>query len=297
MTKTVPEPAELAGFSVQGLDALLPATLRLQTLSPLPGVPVAAPETLARCGGLLVPHDGEPVADVRDRPDRWAALALVTQALRRDLPVLAWGSGAALMARALGAPVQAVHVQAAGPQHPVQSPERAGAPRGATLLLGSPEAPAHWQLGRVRAWAGTELPAELLAAFLGALPQERSRRPGSPLEALGGEATLRRVLTDFYDRARRDELLGPVFGAHVTDWAAHLDQVTAFWVTMLGGGARWTGHLGGVHAGLGVQAQHLSRWLELFAQAVQAHLPPAAAADLIRRAETMGARLGPRRQR
>lgn len=298
-------PAELAGFFRLGLGASAAAALRLQTATPLGGLPLVTPDTLPRCGGLLVPHDGEPVADVRERPDRWAALALVTQALRRDTPVLAWGSGAALVARALGARVWPA--DAPGPDNPEARPplhrmDRAELPRGAELLAGHPGRPDHWQLGRVRAWVGADVPPAALAAFLVALPQQRSRRPASPLEALGGEATLRLVLEDFYARARKDDVLGSVFTAHVSNWAVHLDQVTAFWVTMLGGGvpgrgAQWRGNLNDVHAGLGVRAHQLARWLDLFAQAAQAHLPPDAAADLIRRAGTMGARLGPRGQR
>ena len=104
------------------------------------------------------------------------------------------------------------------------------------------------------------------------------------------------LLTDFYARARTDALLGPVFDAHVTDWDAHLEHVTAFWVTLLGGGPAWRGNLNRVHAGLGIRGPHLARWLALFGEAARAHLPPEAAALLLTRAEAMGSRLGTREQ-
>lgn len=276
----------MVGFSAAGLDSHACMALRVLTLSPLLKVPLASPPDLPRCGGLLVPHDGEPVGDVRDRPDRWAALQLLTQAIRRGVPVLAWGSGAALAGRALGATVQEF-----------EGLEWAQSPRNAEVLVWHRDRPLHWRAGRVSAWAGPELPEGMAAAFLGTLPSQRSRQPGSPLEALGGEAALRPLLADFYARARTDELLGPVFTTHVTDWNAHLDRVTAFWVTMLGGEPAWRGNLNTVHRGLGVSGDQLERWLTLLTQAAHAHLPPEAADLLLARAQAMAGQLGSRRKR
>lgn len=272
------------------------ASLLLLTTAPLPdspqmGWPEAAPlsaDTLAGAGGLFAAHDGGPAADLRERPDRWALLQLLSGALRRGVPVLAWGSGAALTGRALGARVHA------------GQPDWAGPPAGATVhawaeVAGSLRA-LHWELDRVTAWAGPQPPPTLLRAFLARLDTQRSRRPATPLEAVGGEAALHIVLTDFYARAALDPLLGPVFAAHVRDWPAHLEHVAAFWSTVLGGagpdGPPWRGNLNTVHAGLGIRGEHLARWLALFGQAARAHLPPEAAALLTARAGAMGARLG-----
>lgn len=269
----------------------------LLTTAPLParpdqGWPEAAPASaaaLAGAAGLLVPHDGGPAAELRDRPERWALLHLVTGALRRDVPLLAWGSGAALVGRALGA---RVYAGAAG------APDWTGAPTAARVHLWTPGGhPRHWTAGRVTAWADVELPPTLLASFLAGLGAQRSRRPATPLEAVGGEAALRAVLADFYARAALDPLLGPVFAAHVRDWPAHLEHVTAFWVTLLGGlepgdAPAWRGNLNTVHAGLGIRGEHLARWLLLFGEAARAHLTPDAAELLSTRAAAMGTRLG-----
>ncbi|GGK21427.1 hypothetical protein GCM10008955_13600 [Deinococcus malanensis] len=273
-------PAIPVGFSAAGQDSHVFRVLRVLSLSPLLKVPLATRADLVRCGGLLVPHDGERVGDVRDRPDRWAALQLLTQAIRRGVPVLAWGSGAALAGRALGAAVQ---------EH--EGLEWAHAPRGAEVLVWQQERPQHWHAGRVSAWAGPELPEDMVANFLSTLPALRSRQPASLLEELGGEAALRSLLADFYARARTDELLGPVFTTHVTDWNAHLDRATAFWVTMLGGEPAWRGNLNTVHAGLGVRTAHLDRWLGLLTLAAHAHLPPEAAGLLLARAHAMAGKL------
>ncbi|BDP42184.1 hypothetical protein DAETH_21530 [Deinococcus aetherius] len=267
----------------------------LLTTAPLPGwqdVGAATPDALSGAAGLLVPHDGEPVADVRNRPDRWGLLTLVSGALRRGVPVLAWGTGAALVGRALGARVR---VDAPGDTALPLASEWAEPPRGAAVERWQGEVPLLWRVGGVTAWAGVTLPEEVRGEFLTGLSQAAPRSPGSPLEEVGGEEVLRAFLADFYTRARADDLLGPVFVAHVGDWEAHLGRVTAFWVTMLGGGAAWHGNLNGVHAGLGVRDLHLERWLALFGEAARAHLTPGAAALLTSRAEAMGARLGGRR--
>ncbi|GAA5532945.1 group III truncated hemoglobin [Deinococcus aluminii] len=262
----------------------------LLTTAPLSGFGVeaveASPEALPSAAGLLVPHDGEPVADVRHRPDRWALLMLLSGAVRRGVPVLAWGTGAALVGRVLGARVRPGEGEGAA--------EWAEAPRGATVERWRGDMPLLWRVGNVTAWADVPLPEELRAGFLTSLAQTGPRAPGSPLEAVGGEIALRVMLAAFYTRAREDELLGPVFAAHVEDWDAHLDRVTAFWVTLLGGGAAWRGNLNTVHTGLGIRGIHLTRWLALFREAAGQSLGPEAAAVLTTRAEAMGARLAQR---
>ncbi|MFW8626413.1 group III truncated hemoglobin [Deinococcus sp. ME38] len=263
----------------------------LSTSSLLPdlggwAVQAARPERLAGAAGLLLPHDGLPVADVRAHPERWETLALVTGALRRGVPVLGWGSGAALLGRALGTAVTATDGSA---------PDRSALPRGAQAHAWAGTHPLHWTLDRAVAWAEPELPPALLAAFLAALPGWTDRRPGSPLEEVGGAAAVREVVTAFYARARADALLGPVFAEHVEDWPAHLERVTAFWVTLLGGEpgrAAWRGNLNAAHAGLGVRAAHLGRWLALWDETARAVLPADAAALLSARAAVMGERLG-----
>lgn len=258
--------------------------MRVLTTSPLPPYELASRENLRWAAGLLVPHDGLPVADVSDAPERWELLQMLTEAIRRDIPVLAWGSGAALAGRALGAKVHA------------GQPEWSDLPRGAQAHKWDGERPLHWTFARVTAWAANDVPEHIQQAFLDSLPALSSRRAATPLEEIGGAAVLRVLLTDFYARARADEVLGPTFEAHVQDWDAHLEHVTAFWATMLGGsaadGGGWKGNINVSHAGLGIRRAHLSRWLELFGQAAKAHLPPEAAALLLRRAEAMALRLG-----
>lgn len=272
----------------------------LLTTSPLPNlwdgwtVQPASADALAHAAGLLVPHDGQPVRDVQHRPDRWALLTLVSGAVRGGLPVLAWGTGAALAGRVLGAAIQA-GAKAEGRESTVE--EWAALPRTAHAERWLGSAPLLWRAGTVTAWAGGTLPDPLKLEFLTGLKTPGPRTPATPLESIGGEAALRPLLADFYARARADAVLGPIFAAHVSGWEAHLEAVTAFWVTMLGGptqagGQHWRGNLNHIHAPLGVRGVHLARWLALFRASAEAHLPSDAAQVLISRAEAMGTRLG-----
>ncbi|MDB5045430.1 MAG: globin [Deinococcus sp.] len=257
----------------------------------------ASAEALPHAAGLLVPHDGQPVRDVQHRPDRWAVLTLISGAVRGGLPVLAWGTGAALAGRVLGAAIQAGR-RAEGGESTAE--EWVALPRNAHAEQWLDAAPLLWRAGAVTAWAGETLPGALKLEFLTRLETPTLRTPATPLESMGGETALRPLLADFYAQTRADAVLGPIFAAHVSDWEAHLEAVTAFWITMLGGptqagGQHWRGNLNHIHAPLGIRGVHLARWLALFRAAAEAHLPPDAAQVLTSRAEAMGARLGKRR--
>lgn len=78
-------------------------------------------------------------------------------------------------------------------------------------------------------------------------------------------ALVRRVVETFYDKVRRDDLLGPIFGKAVHDWPSHLDRLVDFWssLTLLTGA--YKGHPMRAHFGLGdIGDAHFHRWLDLF---------------------------------
>ncbi len=107
----------------------------------------------------------------------------------------------------------------------------------------------------------------------------RRREYGAAVAAATGidEAMIDRLVRDFYGRARRDPLLGPVFEAHVHDWEAHFVQMDAFWssVTLMTGS--YHGQPMQKHQPLPIDGQHFDRWLALFEEAAQAVCPPVAA--------------------
>ena len=98
------------------------------------------------------------------------------------------------------------------------------------------------------------------------------------------EDMIRKLVHRFYERAREDELIGPVFTSHVQDWDAHLARLCDFWssVTLMSG--RYHGQPMLAHASLPIEPQHFDRWLQLFAQTARETCPEAAAKYFIERA-------------
>jgi hemoglobin len=89
-------------------------------------------------------------------------------------------------------------------------------------------------------------------------------------EWAGGRDAFERWLNRFYDLVEDDELVGPLFGGHVTE--EHRRNVTTWWCEVMGGPADYSAHQGGYehmvakHRGLGItQAQRL-RFVTLLSQ-------------------------------
>jgi len=98
------------------------------------------------------------------------------------------------------------------------------------------------------------------------------------------EDMIRHLVHTFYDRIRADEVLGPIFGARIADWAPHLERMCAFWssVTLMTG--RYHGRPMQAHAPLPIDASHFDRWLGLFGETAHDVCSPAAASYFIERA-------------
>ncbi|QJE71888.1 group III truncated hemoglobin [Aerophototrophica crusticola] len=100
----------------------------------------------------------------------------------------------------------------------------------------------------------------------------------------------------FYDKARYDPLLGPVFEQAVgTDdeaWKHHLLKVHAFWSSVMLATGRYGGRPMQAHAMLpGLGPDHFRRWLALFAETAASLYVPEAAAQFQEKAERMAAAL------
>ena len=97
-------------------------------------------------------------------------------------------------------------------------------------------------------------------------------------------AMIQRLVTAFYARAHEDALLGPVFGAHITNWDTHLARMCSFWASVALMSGTYHGNPMGRHLGLPVDAQHFDRWLALFEETAAEVCPPPAADHFIERA-------------
>jgi len=100
-----------------------------------------------------------------------------------------------------------------------------------------------------------------------------------PSADLCTEDEIVQLVYGFYDRVRKDEVLGPVFTRHVKDWDTHLPKMVDFWSSALRGTARFRGAPMPKHAALpGLTIELFQRWLLLFGQTTNA-LPNAALAE------------------
>jgi len=98
------------------------------------------------------------------------------------------------------------------------------------------------------------------------------------------EAMIERLVRGFYERARRDPLIGPVFESKVADWEPHLQQMFAFWSSVALMSGRYHGQPMAKHVPLPIDAPHFDRWLELFTATALETCPPATAAHFLERA-------------
>lgn len=101
------------------------------------------------------------------------------------------------------------------------------------------------------------------------------------------EEHLAKLVQVFYERARADPGLGPLFNSVVSDWAHHTQVVHDFWSHALLGTQRYKSHPYPVHVGLPIQREHFDQWLALFRPAARETLPEEAATRAISRAEHM----------
>ncbi|WP_025917953.1 group III truncated hemoglobin [Herminiimonas sp. CN] len=85
------------------------------------------------------------------------------------------------------------------------------------------------------------------------------------------EQEISRMVHDFYDRVRLDEVLGPIFNGHISDWDHHLAKLVDFWSSILRGTGRFSGTPMPKHTALpGLNAELFRRWLSLFHETTQA---------------------------
>lgn len=105
------------------------------------------------------------------------------------------------------------------------------------------------------------------------------------------EALIRAVVDEFYARARRDDVIGPVFNRIIPDaeWPGHLAKITDFWSSMLLGTGRYDGRPMPKHMAIPeLSDAHFMRWLRLFHETVEELCPPDIAAIFVERSERIG---------
>ena len=93
----------------------------------------------------------------------------------------------------------------------------------------------------------------------------------------------------FYEQARSDPTLGPIYQRVVGDrWAGHLAKMCDFWSAVTLGTHRFSGAPVEAHLRIGeLRATHFGRWLYLFGRTARKVCPQSAAELFVGRAEAV----------
>lgn len=119
----------------------------------------------------------------------------------------------------------------------------------------------------------------------GTAAERRERITGEIISQTGiDEAAIERLVRQFYAEVRRDPVLGPIFDARIMDWDPHLQQMCAFWSSVMLMSGRYHGNPMVKHLPLPIDAAHFDRWLALFEETSRKVCTPAAAAHFNERA-------------
>lgn len=92
------------------------------------------------------------------------------------------------------------------------------------------------------------------------------------------------LVATFYGRAREDELLGPIFNSAVHDWEHHIEQISAFWSSVILKTGGYDGRPMPPHLRLDLKNEHFDRWLDIFEKTARDIYPEEAARIFIDRA-------------
>lgn len=97
-------------------------------------------------------------------------------------------------------------------------------------------------------------------------------------------ASIDKLVSTFYGRAREDDVIGPIFSEAVDDWDHHIERISEFWSSVILKTGRYDGRPMPPHIRLGLKNEHFDRWLQLFEQTARDIFPPDGAIVFIDRA-------------
>jgi hemoglobin len=102
------------------------------------------------------------------------------------------------------------------------------------------------------------------------------------------------LVSSFYEKVRKDAVLGPFFNNVITDWDAHIDRLTNFWESSLFLKTKYLGNPLEVHVKVdqennnSITELHFGLWLNLWFQTIDELFEGDYAENAKRRARKMG---------
>lgn len=97
------------------------------------------------------------------------------------------------------------------------------------------------------------------------------------------------LVTHFYHKVQNDELLGPIFNnVAKVNWDEHIPLLCKFWNNIMLKSNEYHGNAYQKHvaikAHISIHEEHFNRWLNLFKEEAENHLPNEAAKEIIYKA-------------
>lgn len=102
------------------------------------------------------------------------------------------------------------------------------------------------------------------------------------------------LVTSFYEKVRKNDLLGPFFNGKIKDWNEHLERLTTFWESSLFLKTKYYGDPLETHvkvdreSGNKINELHFGTWLNLWFETINEHFEGENAENAKRRARKMG---------
>lgn len=91
--------------------------------------------------------------------------------------------------------------------------------------------------------------------------QARARKMADALACGIDDAFISKLVEQFYEAVRADDILGPIFGAKVSDWPHHLARMKDFWASIMLESGRFSGNPMRKHMAIGgLDAAHFAQW-------------------------------------
>jgi hemoglobin len=110
-------------------------------------------------------------------------------------------------------------------------------------------------------------------------------------QRIGGHEGISKLLRHFYADVRQDSLIGPIFNAKIKDWKHHLEIITSFWETLIGGPSSYARPMPMKHLPLRLREEDFERRLFLWQANCRAQLPSDVAEEMIDLASHIAHRL------
>jgi len=102
------------------------------------------------------------------------------------------------------------------------------------------------------------------------------------------ETAIATLVDHFYEKVRREPLIGPIFNAAVDDWDEHKRLLTSFWSSVALRAGSYRGNPMAAHRPHPIRVEHFDRWLELWQETCREELDEEHALQMTDYAQRIG---------